>query len=95
MTRLVPGLQLLGPCCVLLALSGCGITREGNILRAAAVQRGATAADEALANAEWLLCRAATVGSVVRRYGASTVKADAWRAICRTDPVADVVGPAE
>ena len=71
-----------------LALSGCS-----DVLRAGVVQRGATVADKALEDAEFLLCRAATVGSVVRRYGVSTDKADAWRTICRTDPVAKVITP--
>lgn len=74
-----------------LALSGCGLTPEGDMLRAAISQRGAAMADKTLENAEFAICKAATVGSVVRRYGASTIKADAWRAICRTDPVAKVI----
>ena len=76
-----------------LALAGCGLTPAGDTYRAAAAQRGATVADTALENTEWLMCRAASVGSVVRRYGVSTDKADAWRAICRADPAAEVIKP--
>lgn len=73
-----------------LALAGCS-----DMMPAAVAQRGAVVADKALENAEWLLCKAATVGSVVRRYGVSTEKADAWRVICRSDPMAEVIRPAE
>ncbi len=61
------------------------------MLRAAGANRAAGIADRALENGEWYMCKAASVGSVIRRYGVSTAKADAWRAICRTDPQTKVI----
>ena len=46
-----------------------------------------------LVNAEFFVCQAASVGSVMRRYGASAEKAEAWRALCERDPEGEIVGP--
>lgn len=40
--------------------------------------------DESLLSAEFTICHAASVGSVIRRYG-TTDKAKAWRELCTTD----------
>lgn len=48
-----------------------------------AEQKAADAADGVLVGAEWAICRAATVGSVLRRYGASPERMEAWRRLCQ------------
>ena len=69
----------------LVILAGCGQTSQGNVIRGLAQDRGAEIFDEGLENAEWFICRAASVGAVMRRYGSSAVKAAAWRALCLPD----------
>ncbi len=63
-------------------LAACGFTDTGNRARDFAVSEGARAYDAGLANAEFFLCRAASVGSVQRRYGRNTETAQAWRVLC-------------
>lgn len=46
-----------------------------------AVKQAATANDEALKSAEFIVCKGASVGSIRRVYGAKE-KAIAWRALC-------------
>ncbi len=76
-----------------LLTASCGLTPEGNALRNLAAQRGATVNDTGLDNAAWFICKAASVGSVQRRFGVSEEKAAAWRALCVTDAAASVIGP--
>ena len=67
------------PCALLaLFLSSCGFTSSGDRVRDAAKQYGAQAMDEGLANAEFFICRAASVGSVYRRYARDKQTAAAW-----------------
>ena len=80
---------------MLVALAGCGFTGAGNFARDAVSDYGAQAMDEGLVNAEFFVCQAASVGSVMRRYGASAEKAEAWRALCERDPNAEVILPPE
>lgn len=58
-------------------------TDTGLALRDALLERGARAGDEAVKNAEIALCRALPVGAVVRNYGQSAERWDAWRVLCR------------
>ncbi len=51
-----------------LFLAGCGFTPQGDALRAAVANRAAQAYDEGLENAVWFVCRAASIGSVKRRW---------------------------
>jgi hypothetical protein len=44
--------------------------------------RGADVSDEALVAAEWGICRAASVGSVLRRYGTDPERMAAWQMMC-------------
>jgi hypothetical protein len=67
-------------------LAGCGLTPEGDLARDFVKTEGAQAYDEGLANGEWFVCRAASVGSVQRRYGAAPELAAAWRTLCLGDP---------
>lgn len=78
-----------------LLAAGCGLTTEGSAIREFVKVEGAGAYDEGLLNSEWFICRAASVGSVLRRYGQSVEKAEGWRALCLGDPEAmRIVGPA-
>lgn len=70
---------------VMILLSGCGITPQGNAVRQGVATYGAQAMDEGLINAEWFVCKAASVGSVQRRYGSDPSKAAAWKALCLVD----------
>lgn len=72
---------LLSVAAVLL-VAGCGFTQAGTAFKAGAVAKGAKAYDEGLANAEFFVCNAASVGSVQRRYGRSADMAATWRALC-------------
>lgn len=68
-----------------LLLAACGLTDTGTRARDVAVSEGARAYDEGLANAEFFICRAASVGSVQRRYGRNTDTAEAWHILCHGD----------
>ncbi len=65
-----------------LTLGGCGFTSYGDLARDLASEKGAQAMDEGLVNAEWFLCKGASVGAVQRRYGQNSAKADAWKELC-------------
>ena len=69
-------------------LAACGFTDAGTRARDFAASEGARAYDEGLANAEFFICRAASVGSVQRRYGRSAETAEAWRVLCQVDSTA-------
>ena len=75
------------------ALGGRGLTHYGDAARSAVADYGARAMDEGLANAEFFVCEAASVGSVKRRYGTSEERAEAWRTLCRRDSDADILAP--
>lgn len=66
----------------LLLLGACGFTPQGDALRAALAGSAAQAMDEGLINAELFVCKAASVGSIQRRYGQSADLANAWRTLC-------------
>ncbi|KKM60281.1 hypothetical protein LCGC14_1543440 [marine sediment metagenome] len=76
-----------------LVLAGCGFTSQGDAIRDFVKVEGAQAYDEGLSNSEFFICKAASVGSVLRRYGRSEETAAAWRAICRGNPEAVIVKP--
>lgn len=65
---------------MLIALSGCAE------YRAIVGARGAEAADVALHDGEWVVCKAATAGALERRYNLYSdtegQKAEAWRRLC-------------
>lgn len=66
---------------LLLTLTGCAEFRAG---QSAVATHGAEAADAELEVSEWGICRAATVGAWLRRYGSDPAKANAWRQLCGT-----------
>ncbi len=83
------------PIALALFLAGCGFTGPGTAIRDFAKVEGAKAYDEGLANAEFFVCWAASIGSVQRRYGRNRDLAEAWRALCLGDPEASLlIGPA-
>lgn len=47
-----------------------------------AVDRIAQANDAALAAAELEICRGASIGAIMRKYGQDPIKARAWRDMC-------------
>lgn len=47
-----------------------------------AKERAKLAYDKALNEAEWVICDAASVGSIKRKYGASQEAMDAWEKLC-------------
>lgn len=75
---------------LLILVSGCGFTSQGNLVRQGVKTYGAQAMDEGLANAEWFVCFAASVGSIRRKYGVSADRAAAYNDFCpasQTNPV--------
>ncbi len=64
-------------------LAGCGLTPQGDALRAAVTEGGRTAAAAALENAEWWQCRASPVGAILDRYCKSQDTCEAWHTLCR------------
>lgn len=77
---------------VVAALSGCAST-------ATFVDKASDYSDQSIAAAEFYICRAATVGSVMRNYGNSEEDMEAWRLLCLRQlgaPIAPIlVSPAE
>ncbi|MDX1574706.1 MAG: hypothetical protein R3285_00850 [Kiloniellales bacterium] len=82
--------RLLAVAGLAVLLAACGFTEVGSRARDIAANEGAKAYDEGLANAEFFLCRAASVGSVQRRYGRTAETARAWRTLCLGDGEAAV-----
>jgi len=67
------------PMILSLSLVGCAATIG------AVERRGANIMDEGLVASEFIICQAASVGSIQRRYGQSSEMSSAWRALCLTD----------
>lgn len=70
---------------ILFAVAGCGLTPRGDAFRADLKEKGKDTAAAGLENAEWYLCRVASVGAIKDRYGISMEKVYAYNMICRTD----------
>lgn len=68
-------------------LSGCAQYTAGS---AAALDLGATVNDEALIAAEIVICRAASVGAVERRFMRSQEDWETWNRMCRNDDALDL-----
>lgn len=73
-------------------LSGCAAY---DAMAPKVADKGMKANDRALATAEWTICSAVSVGSVRRRYGKSTERANSWNRLCAADKGQVVRGPAE
>ena len=78
-----------------LLLAGCGFTSTGDRIRTGVAEEGAAAYDSGLETAEFFQCRAASVGSVIRRYGKSEELAAAWRTICFGEQAPVIIPPLE
>lgn len=85
----------VGAIIALFLLAGCGFTPESIAARDLVKAVGAQVYDEGLANSEFFICKAASVGSVLRRYARSEETAAAWRILCRDNPEAVIVKPTE
>ena len=60
-----------------------------------AKQKGAEFYDAALAESEWFMCYAASIGSVKRRYGAEPERAKTYNALCSQTGASELItGPA-
>jgi len=70
---------LLAP---LLLLAGCGFTSQGDFARDTAAAKGAEAYDAGLENAMWFMCKAASHGSVERKFGTTHELATAYNTLC-------------
>jgi hypothetical protein len=68
---------------VALLLSGCA---NFPAVQMAVAEHGADIADQELVMAEWGLCKAATVGAWMRKYGATPEKMSAWVVLCNYGP---------
>ena len=55
--------------------------------------KGAEISDTALTNAEWMMCKGASVGSVKRRYGVTLERANLYREFCDGSGEANVIAP--
>lgn len=53
--------------------------------------KGAQAADEFLQSGEWVVCEAATVGAVNRKYGLDPAKTQAWKDYCKKPVIGESV----
>lgn len=76
-----------------LILAGCGLTREGTFVSDAVKVKGAQVYDAGLDNAEFFICQAASVGSVIRRYGRDWATASAWRTLCEGQDGVNLIQP--
>ncbi len=83
MKWLIPASLLL-----VVLVSGCAST-----VKTAVALKGASLSDDALVQAEWWVCSAATVGAVKRRYGQTWERADLYREFCDGSGSANVVAP--
>ena len=68
----------------ILLLTGCGLTSQGDAIRAALADKGATAMDAGVENALWFLCKAASVGSINREFEGE--RAEAYKKLCAEPP---------
>ena len=75
---------------LLLLLGACGaIDTARDVVKV----KGAEIADEALTDAEWVVCYASSVGAIKRRYGRTIESAGAYKDFCDGDGKANVIAP--
>lgn len=80
---------------ITILLAGALLAGCTDATRSIIATRGAQAADQTLESAEWVMCHAASIGSIKRRYGRTTETAEAYRALCDVTGAPDVVGGPE
>ena len=78
---------------VMLALSACGLTSQGDSFRSTVADKGREAAAKGLEDAEWWICRASPIGAVRDRYGRSEALAEAWNALCAGEGGVNIIEP--
>jgi len=71
-----------GVASLVLILTGCSV-----------ITKVSKANDTALQGAETILCRGASVGSIMRKYGSDPQKAAAWRTLCISSNEAKILTP--
>lgn len=76
-----------------LALSGCGLTMQGDLARSQFADRSAVAADTTLENTLFVFCRAMPVGALQRWFAGSSERADAWWTVCSQDAMTKPIRP--
>lgn len=77
------------PIALLLLLGACA-SIDG--VKKAMVGKASEVSAQALVDAEWWVCRAASVGSVKDRYGQSAERSQLYKAFCDGDAAANVIG---
>ena len=85
--------RLISTSFFILALALLGGCATLDTARDVVKQKGAQAADTALLDAEWLVCKATSIGAVKRRYGQTMETAETYRRFCDGDGQANVVSP--
>ena len=88
-------LKIIAATALALMLGACGLTPQGDALRATVLDKARTATDEGLEYGEFAVCDLPTMGAVRRRYGHSQEAADRYNDFCAPrQGVADVLrGP--
>ena len=69
---------------ILIALIGIALAGCDPAYRASVAKKSAEGADAALSVSEWGMCRASSVGAIMRRYWQDQETADAWLHLCWT-----------
>ena len=75
---------------LMMMLSACASV---DVAKKAIANKAAQASATALLDAEWWVCRAASVGSVKDRYGQSVERSMLYKNFCDGSGEANVVGP--
>ena len=75
---------VIGVAAAVLILGACTYIPGYSKIKPLVSVEAAKTADEALRNAEWVLCNASSIGSVNRRYGASKELSRAYQILCST-----------
>lgn len=79
---------------LILAALSLGACAQYDLATGLVKERGAAFYDETLIASEFVICQAASVGAVQRRYGQTDETAAAWRKLC-SPPAAELIGPPE
>lgn len=83
-------LSVVGLLLGVISLGGCEAV---DTAREVVKQKGAKIADGILTDAEWVLCKEASIGSIKRRYGKTVESANTYKDFCDGDGRANVVSP--
>lgn len=77
-------MKILSALALVLLLGACGLTPQGEIIRASAIAKARDVADTSIENAVWFMCEGSSAGSVLRRFGSTDETWEAWKKICLT-----------